>query len=946
MKQEVLKRNTSGSRFRLSGALGMLLAVAVSAAPSPALAVDAVAGRTAYNTVIGPAGSTCSTSSCHKVNPSTGANKIRNGANNPAAIQRGINNDDGGMRAYNGRLTANDIANIAGYIGITGTAAPLTLSFPSTNVGSTSTAQTVTITSTGVSALRTTSFSTSSAEFDIVSGGTCVAAGTVAGYNTTTAAYSSCTLRVSFSPTAGGARTGTLSVVTTDPAAVNKTVSLSGTGADGALPVASISPSSLSYGAVTVGTQSATQTVTLSNTGAAALNITSIASSSTDFTLAGGTCAVGTPVAASSGSCTVMLRFAPQSAGAKSGMLSIAHNASGSPSTVALSGSGSATSPVAQGSPTTLSFSQAVGSTSAAQTVTLSNTGSAALSVSAVALSGTHASNYLIASGTTCTAGSSVAAGSSCVVKISFTPSAVGARTASLGITHDDTAHSPSTVSLSGTGTTVAAGQVSLNKTAMTFAAQSQNSKSATQTVTVTNSGSATLTLSSFALSGTNAADYAIENADTTCTTGAAMPVNGTCVVGVSFTPSVSTGTRTATLTVSSTTSSNASMSISGTAAAPSAPLVTFTPNSLSFGFFGVGVQSGAQTVALFNSGSSALDISNLSASPSDYQLTHDCPVSLSPAASCTLSIRFTPSAIGSIGGAVTLTSNAATSPDSLALSGSGATVAGALFAWSDGGALSFADTTLFTQSPGMTLTMANQGASTGTIEQIQVGGAHGSEFMVDPSSSCSAGVALVSGETCDVVVVFTPAGGGARSASLSVTSNASGPGAASLTGSGVANGAPVLTLSPTFLNLAGAVNGGLQAQSLVLQNDGAGVLTVSEVRVPAGAEWLDASMPDGGTCPVVPFDVQPGASCTMIISPRSSDPIDGSVDVVSNAGEAPASAMVSGIPLSNKGAVAGGCSIGPTDSPFDPTWALMLLAASIVLIQRRRERRKATRVE
>jgi len=114
--------------------------------------------------------------------------------------------------------------------------------------------------------------------------------------------------------------------------------------------------------------------------------------------------------------------------------------------------SGTGTGLLAYLSPTSLSFAgQALGAISAAATVTLSNPGSVALSITSVAITGTNAGDYA----QTDTCSSSVAAGAKCAINITFTPSALGTRTASLTIT-DNAANSPQTVSLTGTGVTTA----------------------------------------------------------------------------------------------------------------------------------------------------------------------------------------------------------------------------------------------------------------------------------------------------------------------------------------------------------------------------------------------------------------------------------------------------------------------------------------------------------
>jgi large repetitive protein len=106
-----------------------------------------------------------------------------------------------------------------------------------------------------------------------------------------------------------------------------------------ATPKMSFSPASLTFGNQTVGTSSATQSITVNNTGNGTLSIASIslaAANSADFTestTCGSTLAAG-------GACGITVAFAPTVSGARSASVSIADNASGSPQTVSLNGTG------------------------------------------------------------------------------------------------------------------------------------------------------------------------------------------------------------------------------------------------------------------------------------------------------------------------------------------------------------------------------------------------------------------------------------------------------------------------------------------------------------------------------------------------------------------------------------------------------------------------------
>ncbi len=218
------------------------------------------------------------------------------------------------------------------------TASPTSLSFGSVTTGSTSAAQTVTVTNPGGTAATVSSVSASAPFAETNTCGGSIAAG------------GSCTVSVTYKPTATGASNGTLSVASSAPSSP-LTVALTGTGVSGATALTA-SPTSLSFGSVAVGSTSAAQTVTVTNPGSSAATGVSV-SAAAPFAESNNTC--GSSIAAG-GSCTVSVSYAPTAAGASNGTLSVASSAPGSPLSVALSGTGvSTTTNLALNQPTTAS---------------------------------------------------------------------------------------------------------------------------------------------------------------------------------------------------------------------------------------------------------------------------------------------------------------------------------------------------------------------------------------------------------------------------------------------------------------------------------------------------------------------------------------------------------------------------------------------------------------
>ncbi len=259
---------------------------------------------------------------------------------------------------------------------------------------------------------------------------------------TTLAAGQACAINVTFTPSATGNRSATLNI-NDDAANSPQTVALSGTGTGGL--TVTVSPSTLSFGKVNVGTTSPTKNVTVTNTGSAAVSISNIGITGTNAGDFGQTNNCGSSLGVGA-SCTIGVAFTPTVTGKRSAVLSISDNADGSPQQVTLTGFG--TQPAVNLNPTLLSFGrQKVGTRSTPQNVTLTNTGSGTLSITSIRISGTNAGDF--AQSNNC--GKSVAPGASCTISVTFAPTAIGIRRAAIAIT-DNAKNSPQQVNLSGSG--------------------------------------------------------------------------------------------------------------------------------------------------------------------------------------------------------------------------------------------------------------------------------------------------------------------------------------------------------------------------------------------------------------------------------------------------------------------------------------------------------------
>ncbi len=218
-----------------------------------------------------------------------------------------------------------------------------------------------------------------------------------------------------------------------------------------ALPVVSLSASSLAFTATVQGASSASQVVALKNTGKSALSLNAtgqgISIVGTNYTSFLQTNTCGTSLAAAA-SCAITVTFKPAAVGLLSASIRIGDNAYGSPQSVSLSGTGTAPKPAAVLSANSLSFSATkVGTSFSAPKITLSNPGSGALSVSSITIAGTNATSF----SQTNTCGTTLAVGASCGITVTFKPTVVGSLTAALTVA-DNASGSPQKVALSGTG--------------------------------------------------------------------------------------------------------------------------------------------------------------------------------------------------------------------------------------------------------------------------------------------------------------------------------------------------------------------------------------------------------------------------------------------------------------------------------------------------------------
>ena len=200
---------------------------------------------------------------------------------------------------------------------------------------------------------------------------------------------------------------------------------------------------------------------------------------------------------------------------------------------------------------------------------------------------------------------------------------------------------------------------------------------------------------------------------------------------------------------------------------------VTASPSALNFGSVATGATSAAQTVTVSNPTGSAASVSSISVS-GDFSQTNTCGSSIAAGGSCTVSVKFAPTATGTRTGSLTVNAGGVT--NTVSLSGTGTAPGPVLSA--NPASLSFGRTLVGSAASPQTMTVTNSGTTSATVSGVTVTG----DFS--QTNNCTS---IAVGGSCSVTVTFKPTASGTRTGTLTVTSNANNsPTTASLSGSAI----------------------------------------------------------------------------------------------------------------------------------------------------------------
>jgi hypothetical protein len=233
---------------------------------------------------------------------------------------------------------------------------------------------------------------------------------------------------------------------------------------------------------------------------------------------------------------------------------------------------------------------------------------------------------------------------------------------------------------------------------------------------------------------------------------------------------------------------------IGGPALTPSAESLAFSPTV-------IGQKSGPQIITLSSTGQESVSLSSISlggANPTDFLESDTClsaPV-LKPNATCTISITYSPSVIGTSQASLFIADNAPGSPQQISLAGTAVATPppAPVVTLNPPATLTFPGTlTQDTPSLPQSITLTNSGNAPLQISAMVLNGQNIGDFTIN-SNSCAGSVAA--NATCTVSLVFTPLAAGLRTTTLIITDNAANsPQSVTLSGTG----APAITINPTI---------------------------------------------------------------------------------------------------------------------------------------------------
>ncbi len=727
------------------------------------------------------------------------------------------------------------------------------LDFGTVLVGSTKTL-TNTLTNASAASVTISSSTASSSDFRI----------TTPAFPMILAPGQSVSMTVSFSPHAAGQPSAKISIVS-DAANDSEVDVMVGGKAVSAGKLAT-NPATVSFGQVRVG-QSQAQSATLTNPGGTSVTVSQASVSNAAFTLSGLTLPM-TLAAGANASFTVT--FAPKSAGAVNGTVSLNGSASltmndvqgqsdpeSTPTSisVALSGNGTTPGQIAI-APASLSFGNVTVGSSQSQTATVTNSGGTSASISQASASGAG----LSLSGLTLPL--TLGPGQSAAFQVTFAPTSAGGVTGSVTLASTST---NSNLMIAVTGTAVSPGSLTANPASISFGSV-QVGSTQNQPTTVTNTGGTSVTVSQ---ANTTGSGFSLSGVNFPFT----LSPGQSAALTVTFAPQAS-GNVTGNIALAS---SAGTVNIPLAGGGLAATSLGASPGSVTFGNVQVG-NSQAKTITLTNGSNSSVTISQALASGTAFSLSGiGVPLTLSAGQSTTITATFAPTTNGIANGNIAITSTASNPSLNIGLSGTGVTP-GSLTV--NPSSINFGSVQVGSpQSHSEVLT--NSGGSPLNISQAALTGAG---FTM---SGLSVPTTLNAGQSLTFNVVFTPTTSGSATGTLSLTADGTVTAlAVSLTGTGTSPGQ--LAVAPGTFSFGDVTVGASLNKTGTLTASGSSVTVSSAGSSNAEFRVTGLSLP-------ATLAAGQSATFTVTFAPQASGTSSGSLSFTSNATNVPLAASLTG---------------------------------------------------
>jgi hypothetical protein len=296
-------------------------------------------------------------------------------------------------------------------------------------------------------------------------------------------------------------------------------------------------------------------------------------------------------------------------------------------------------------------------------------------------------------------------------------------------------------------------------------------------------------------------------------------------------------------------------------------------PQPLGFGVENIGTSSAPMDVQVGNFGDAPM--SPVVSITGDFSETDNCSASVPGGQKCDINVVFTPTAMGTRTGTLTVSFGGTIPSQTVALSGQGVAPAVSLSPT----ALYFGVQAMGTTSGQQQVSVTNTGTGSLVISSVQAS----NQFAV--TNTC--GAAVAPGSACTIQVTFTPTAAGIQTGTLAINDNASGsPQTVSLTGNQTGNAA--VTLSPASLSFGAQASGSTSApQAVTVTNSGTAPLLISSVL--ATSQFAATS-----TCN---SPVQPQSNCMIQVTftPSASGSQTGTLTIADNASNSPQTVALAG---------------------------------------------------